>query len=133
MSENVSTTKEESPTPDGVERAAASTVFRPRVDIVEGPDAVLLFADVPGADEGHTDVSLEKNVLTIRASVQPGELEGFTLAAAEYEVGDFERAFTLSDEIDRNGIEAVVSDGVLRVTLPKAKDSSSRKITVQAG
>ena len=126
-------TKVESQPPAGVDRTVPRTVFRPRVDIVESKDAILLIADVPGADENEVDVTLEKNVLTIRAAIQPLKLEGYTLASHEYEVGDFERAFTISDEIDRDGIEAVVKDGVLRVVLPKSKYGTSKKITVNGG
>ena len=125
-------TKAESQAPAGVDGTVPHHVFRPRVDIVEGKDAILLTADLPGADENGTDITLGKNVLTIRACVRPPKLEGYTLAFHEYEVGDFERAFTIADEIDRDGIGAVVKDGVLAVILPKVRQSeNTRKITVR--
>ncbi len=133
MTRQTPATKVESQGPLGVDRTVSRTVFRPRVDIVESKETILLVADIPGADENEADITLEKNVLTIKAAVQPLELEGYTLACHEYEVGDFERAFTISDEIDRDGIEAVVKDGVLRVVLPKSKHGRSKKIAVNAG
>lgn len=133
MSEHITSVKQTSPMPDGVERAAARPVFRPRVDILEFPEEIVLLADIPGADEAATDVSLDKNVLTIRAAVRAAGPAGYTLAAAEYEIGDFERAFTLSEEIDRQRIDAQVKDGVLRIRLPKLQDTGSRKIHVHAG
>jgi HSP20 family molecular chaperone IbpA len=60
------------------------------------------------------------------------EPEGYRLAYAEYRVGDFHRRFTLSDQIDRNKIEAAVKDGVLRLHLPKA-EPTTRKIAVKTG
>lgn len=119
--------------PHGVERTGSRPVFRPRVDIAESEKAITLAAEVPGADETGVDVTLDKNVLTIRAQVEPVSLEGFSLVHREYELGDFERAFTVSDEIDREGIEAVVRDGVLRVTLPKAAKKGAKKISVSGG
>jgi HSP20 family molecular chaperone IbpA len=59
--------------------------------------------------------------------------QGYTLSFAEYEVGDFQRSFRLSDEIDRERIQASVKDGVLRMVLPKAKETRLRKISVKAG
>jgi len=133
MTVETSAAKEEFRTPEGVERTASRAVFRPRVDILETPEAIVLAADMPGVDETNTDITLEKNVLTIKGNVVPVSLEGYTLAYCEYDVGDFERSFTISDEIDRDGIEACVKNGVLRVTLPKAKQASSQKISVSAG
>jgi len=107
-------------------------VFRPAVDIVETEDAVMILADVPGVDEQTADVSLEKHLLTIKGTVEPMEVEGETLSYSEYGVGDFERTFTLSDEIAREGVEAIVKDGVLRVRLPKTKQATTQKVPVKA-
>ncbi|MEQ8213978.1 MAG: Hsp20/alpha crystallin family protein, partial [Smithellaceae bacterium] len=46
--------------------------------------------------------------------------------------GDYERSFTLSDEIDRDKICATVKDGVLRLELPKAEKAKPKKITIKA-
>ena len=112
------------------ERTADRPVFRPRVDIVEEGGTLVLLADIPGASEEDTDVSLEKNVLTIRGSVRPAEFEGHTLEWSEYRAADFERSFTISKDIDREAIQATVSNGVLRVSLPKRPDVGRRRITV---
>ena len=48
----------------------------------------------------------------------------------EYLVGNYARAFNLSGRIDRDGIAAQVDDGVLTLTLPKAKEAMPRRITV---
>lgn len=115
------------------QEAEERAVLLPRVDIAETEDAVLLTAEMPGVDEAGIDVTVEKNVLTIRGSVQRPQLEGYTLAYSEYEIGDYEREFTLSQEIDREHIEATVKDGVLRLQLPKAKGAGTHKIRVKAG
>jgi HSP20 family molecular chaperone IbpA len=107
-------------------------VFRPAVDILDSPSDVVLVADVPGVDESHLDVTLDKNVLTIRGKVEPPSFEGFTPARTEYGVGDFERVFTVSDDVNREAIEATVKDGVLQLKLPKTAQSARRKINVVA-
>jgi HSP20 family protein len=48
----------------------------------------------------------------------------------EYNIGHYARAFTLSGKIDRDGISAQLDDGVLTLTLPKAKESKPRRIAV---
>lgn len=107
-------------------------VFVPQVDIVESEDRILLVADLPGVGPEGLDVTLEKNILTIRGTVTPEVVEGYQLAYTEYEIGNYERAFTVSNDIERSGIEAEIKDGVLRLTLPKAKHAVMQKITVKA-
>lgn len=111
-------------------RVNQQPAFQPRVDIVEIEGDLVLVADVPGADESHTEVSLEKNILTIKGTVPAIDVDGLSLVHREFRSGHFERAFTLTREIDRNGIEATVKDGVLRVRLPKNPDAGQKKITV---
>ena len=104
----------------------------PRTDIHETPESIVITADMPGVDEKSVDVTLEKNILMIRGSVAPETPEGFSPAYAEYEIGDYQRVFTLSDEIVKDGISAVVKNGVLRLTLPKTAPARTKKIAVTA-
>jgi HSP20 family molecular chaperone IbpA len=106
--------------------------FVPRVDIYETKDSIFLIADMPGVDENTVDVELEKNILTITGKVEDGMLKDHTLIFSEYEVGDYERSFTLSDEIDREKINATVKQGVLRLELPKAEKIKPKKIAIKA-
>jgi len=125
--------KQEVTTTEETERTRDSRCFIPRSDIYEQDDQIVIVADVPGVNESSLDVTLDKNVLTINALVDPVMPKGYTLSFAEYEVGDFQRSFRLSDEIDRENIRASVKDGVLRLYLPKAKEARMRKISVKAG
>ena len=111
---------------------SAEKVFLPRVDIVETGDAIRLMADLPGVGEEDLEIVLEKNVLTLKGKVKRTAPEGYTLAYREYEEGDYERTFTIPDEVDRQGIEASISQGTLHLTLPKAKQVLSKKILVKA-
>ncbi|MBN1220235.1 MAG: Hsp20/alpha crystallin family protein [Anaerolineae bacterium] len=124
--------KKEVATVEGAERTRIRRAYVPRVDIYENDDAIMLVTDVPGVDENSIDITLEKSVLTINGYVQTEAPDNYSLAYAEYQTGDYERSFTLSEEIDRENIEATVKNGVLRLRLPKAGPAKTRKITVKA-
>ena len=117
----------------GAERTRDRLAFVPRADVYETNEGITVVADMPGVDENSVDITLEQNVLTINGYVELEQPEGLNLAYAEYQVGDYQRAFTLSDQIDREGIEAMVKDGVLRLYLPKVTEAQRRKIAIKAG
>lgn len=133
MSNELQTVKQEVEATNGVERARATRVYRPPVDIFSADDQIVIQADMPGVNEDNIDIVLEKNVLTITGYVASTFPEGFDLAHGEYGIGDFQRTFTLPDEIDRDGIAATLNEGVLRMELPKAPEAQARRITVKAG
>ena len=114
-----------------MERTRARRVFVPRADIYETENEIVLLADIPGASENTVNITLEKNVLTIDAYIDPVRSNGYDLAYAEYEESDYRRVFHLSDEIDRDRIEATVSEGVLRLRLPKSERAMTRRIAVK--
>ena len=124
--------KQEVTTTEGAERTRECQCFVPRADIYEVDDQIVVVVDVPGASNESIEVSLEKNILTVNAYVDTTEPEGYSLSFAEYEVGDYQRSFRISNEIDRENIDATVKDGVLRLYLPKAKQALTRKISVKA-
>jgi HSP20 family molecular chaperone IbpA len=78
------------------------------------------------------EVTLEKSVLTIVAYPPVEQVEKYSLSYAEYGVGDYERKFVLSEDVDRERIEARVKNGVLYLRLPKAGPAKARKISVRA-
>jgi HSP20 family molecular chaperone IbpA len=123
--------RQENASADEMERTRARRCFVPKADIYETEKEIIVLADVPGVNEKKVDITLEKNILSINATIEPVRTSGFDLTYAEYEEGDFQRSFRLSDEIDREKIEASVRDGVLRLRLPKAQGAAARKITVK--
>jgi len=116
-----------------VERTRDRRVFSPRTDIIESGEHYLLVADIPGADEKNVNITLEKNVLSIEAHTETSAPEGYSLVLSEYGLGDYARSFVLSDQIDREKIEASVKNGVLRLVLPKAGPAKAHSIKVNAG
>ncbi len=76
-------------------------------------------------------MNLEKNVLTIYGRVEPQFPAGHSLTYSEYALGDYHRAFTISNDIDWGRIEGTVKNGVLRLTLPKAGPARTTKINIK--
>jgi HSP20 family molecular chaperone IbpA len=132
MAEKTTLEKTPSDIPQQAERTTTGRVFVPKVDIIETDESMLLIGDFPGVDDEGMNITLEKNVLTIRGNVQFEIPKGYTLAYAEYEVGDFERVFLIGEEVDRDHIQASLKNGTLRLTLPKAQQVPTQKIPVLA-
>jgi HSP20 family protein len=130
MAENsvVKTEKKSEVTTPELTRGAVT--FTPRVDIIETPEELLLFADVPGVKPEDVDVRFENGELVLHGRCNPRCVEA-GLLLGEYEVGDFYRVFTLNESIDADKINAELKQGVLTVHLPKAAAVKPRRITVQ--
>ncbi|MFP4353505.1 MAG: Hsp20/alpha crystallin family protein [Phycisphaerae bacterium] len=105
----------------------------PLVDIYETEDGTtILTAEMPGASSDSLDVQVEKGVLTITAQAQPLQPEGdYRLTYGGFGTGRYHRAFALSDEIDRDNIDAQFEKGVLTLKLPRAEQAKTRKIAIK--
>ncbi|QTA80135.1 Heat shock protein, Hsp 20 family [Desulfonema limicola] len=107
-------------------------VFTPRTDIFENEKEIVLLADMPGVKPEDLNIDLRENVLTLSGDVSPFEGAKEQNILMEYDVGKYQRQFTLSEIIDQPGIEARLNNGVLRLTLPKIAKAQPRKITVNS-
>jgi HSP20 family protein len=111
---------------------AAFTVSSPAVDITEKEDAFVVTAEVPGMAEPDIEVLLSGDTLTIRGEKkQEREEKGNNLYLSERSYGQFQRAFSLPENVDSEKIAASFSNGVLSVTLPKAVVAPPKKIKVK--
>jgi HSP20 family protein len=129
MADSALQTKETTgPLPAEVTRGVTYT---PRVDILETEDELVLFADLPGVKEGEVDIRFENGELTLHARRQPSKMTGAIVW--ENEVGDFFRAFRISEQVDAGKIWAELKNGVLTLHLPKVETAKPRKITVRGG
>jgi HSP20 family molecular chaperone IbpA len=109
-----------------------AVVFTPEADIIETPDSYVLDVYMPGVDENSADVTLENDVLSVRGRVQTTADSKLRLSYQEYEVGDYRRVFTLTENINRERVSASVRDGVLHLVLPKAEEAKPKRIEVKA-
>jgi HSP20 family protein len=112
------------------EQTTPGPVYRPNVDIFEDEQALTLVVDMPGVPSDHVTIDLREDVLTIAGvpSIKVPEQEEFLLQ--EYDTGKFLRQFTLSEVIDQEQIKAQLTNGVLRVTLPKVAAVKPKKIQI---
>src|SRR5579885_1444346 len=106
--------------------------FTPPIDIHEEHDGLVLEADLPGAVEQNLQVQLEDNVLSLYARIDSPVPEGARLLHEEYRLGDYQRSFILGDEVDRDRITAELTNGVLRLFLPKADRLRTRRIEIKS-
>jgi HSP20 family molecular chaperone IbpA len=104
----------------------------PLIDIHEGPEGLVLEADLPGVGQDGVAIHLEDNVLNLTARVDFPAGEAVRLLHEEYRQADFARSFILSDEVDRERISAELKNGVLRLTLPKAERAKTRRIEIKS-
>ena len=110
---------------------ASPAYHTPPIDIHEGPEGLVLEADLPGVTEGHLSIQLEDNVLSLHARVDAPAPEDARVLHEEYQPGDFYRSFILSDEVERSKISAELKNGVLKLTLPKAERAKTRRIEIK--
>ncbi len=86
--------------------------------------------DLPGADPGSIDLTVEKDVLTMRATRTWLRDEGDEVLVAERGQGDFSRQLFLGESLDRDHITAIYHDGVLTITIPVAEQAKPKKVEV---
>jgi HSP20 family protein len=103
-----------------------------RLDMKETEKAYTIHAEMPGVKKEDIEVSIDGNLVTIRAEVRREKDEkGEAMLRSERYYGAMMRSFTLASEVDEKAAAAKLTDGVLELTLPKKPGSASRKLTVQ--
>jgi HSP20 family molecular chaperone IbpA len=115
------------------EQTKPGIVFTPAVDIFETDKEITLLADIPGVEAKNLNIDLRDDTLSFTGVIEPFEGADEEDILIEYEVGTYYRLFTLSEVIDQSKIDAQLSDGVLRLHLPKVEKATPRQITVKAG
>ena len=113
------------------EQTRTGPVYSPPVDIFENDTAITVLADVPGVKAQDLNIDLRENVLTLTGRVTAPDGEKELDVLREYQTGTFFRQFTLSETIDQAKIDAKLTDGVLRLELPKVAKARPRQITVR--
>lgn len=115
------------------EQTRPGPVYSPAVDIFEHERAITVLADLPGVRAQDLEIDLRENVLTLTGRVSPPDVAGRAYVLREYEPGTFFRQFTLGSTIEQSKIDAQLTDGVLRLELPKAEKARPRQIAVRTG
>jgi HSP20 family protein len=105
----------------------------PATNVFETKEAFVVKAEVPGLGDGDVSVSVEDEALVIRGERKAQVPEGYKVHVRERAPVAFTRKVPLPARIDFDAVAAALKDGVLTVTLPKAKEALPRQIAVKAG
>ncbi len=119
-------------TPDKCVVTGKGDWYFPLSDIYETPDSFTILIDMPAVSAEHITVDMRDNELIINGEVSQEAYAGEKIIHNEYNIGHYHRHFVISDAINRDKIEAKMSDGVLSLVLPKAEHVKPRKIEVRA-
>ena len=103
------------------------------LDAYRHGDQLVVHLDVPGVDPASIELTVEKNVLTVRAERQAKAGEGSEWLVNERPQGSFSRQLFLGEALDAEHIEASYDHGVLTVTVPVAEAAKPRKVEIAGG
>ena len=126
--QTVTTRNENATAPESDRRV----VLRPAVDIFENGDSITLLADLPGVTDNGLSLEVDDKTLTIQGDIaleMPDDIESLY---ADVRSTHYQRAFTLSSELDTTKINASLKNGLLTVTIPKREEVRPRKIEISA-
>jgi len=115
------------------EPARSQATMMPPVDVVEDPTGITLFADLPGVPKEKLNLHVEGDTLSIEGEVSLDMPEGMEASYAEVSLPSYRRVFTLSKELDPGKVTAELSQGVLKLRIPKAEHAQPRRIEIRAG
>ena len=105
----------------------------PPVDVIEDATGITLYADVPGVPRDKLSLRVDGDTLGIEAELALPLPQGMEAGHAEVQFARYRRAFALSKELDADKVNAELSNGVLRVRIPKAEHAQPRRISVNVG
>ena len=108
--------------------------FVPTVNTREGSDAYYIELDLPGVKKEDVEISVDKNILTIKGKREiKTEEEKNDYYRVESAYGSFARSFTLPEKVDVENIRATNEDGVVEITIPKLKveKDTAKKIEIE--
>jgi HSP20 family protein len=107
----------------------------PSIDATETDQEIVITAEMPGLERKDVDVSLEDGILTIRGEkkieAEQKEDKSKNVHVAERAYGAFYRMLELPPGVDPSTVQATMSKGVLKVTIPKPARSETKKIEVK--
>lgn len=110
-----------------------STTARPAampIDAYRRDDWFYVHFDLPGINPDNVDVTVERNVLTVRAERRGVMDEGVEMIAAERPQGTFTRQLFLGETLNTDKLEAEYDSGVLTVRIPVAEEAKPRKVEI---
>jgi HSP20 family protein len=112
------------------EKTVPGRYYVPVADIFETDSALCVVMEMPGVEKKDLEVALENDVLRVAGRIDFAKYEGMEPVYTEYNIGHYTRSFAISNKIDQERISAQLENGVLTLTLPKAKEAQPRRISI---
>ena len=104
----------------------------PRMDMYEEKDELVMRAELPGIQKENVDISVENDVLTIKAEKKQEQVtEEATYYSCERSFGSYSRSVSLPFPVDTEKVSATFENGVLEIRLPKAEEAKAKHIEVK--
>jgi HSP20 family protein len=116
--------------PTGKSEQGRPAPWVPLADISETDDAYLVEMDLPGISREDVDIEVVGNELTISGEIKQKEREGIFRKRTR-QLGEFEFRAVLPRNVDPDGIEASLKDGVLSVRIAKAVQAKPKRIEIK--
>ncbi len=105
--------------------------LRPHADVYQENEKVTVQLEMPGVAKTNLEVSVEGNKLSILGKRSSTD-SGATYHIRERMVGDFAMDLTFDETIDKDQIDAVMENGILKLTLMRKNAETPRKIEIEA-
>jgi HSP20 family protein len=117
----------------GVSPTDSPAALLPSMDVAETDKEIELTIELPGLEQKDVDISVTNNVLTIRGEKKAeAERQDKNFHLVERTYGTFYRAFQLPNGVDPSAITATMSNGVLKIMIPKPAPAQIKKIEVKS-
>jgi HSP20 family molecular chaperone IbpA len=117
---------------DVFETSNVRTVEAPNTDVYEGENETVVVMEMPGVEKSAVNVAFDRSVLTVSAERKSSDVPSKgRLLMQERSVGAYRRSVRIHHPVDIGAMTALLADGVLKVTVPKAEIAKPRVIEVR--
>ncbi|HEV3400637.1 MAG TPA: Hsp20/alpha crystallin family protein [Acidimicrobiales bacterium] len=103
------------------------------LDAYRSGDEFVVHVDVPGVDPDSIELTVERNLLVVKAERAWQPSEGAEVVTAERPQGSFTRQLFLGENLDVDNIAASYENGVLTLRIPVAQAAKPRRVEIQSG
>jgi HSP20 family protein len=117
---------------NGFFSAGSGSTQPPATNVVERKDESVVTVELPGVAKEDVKLSMEEDLLTIKGERKVSQLpEGARWIRSERRSGEFFRTIQLPHPSKADGITAELTNGILRIVIPKAEEARPREIAVK--
>jgi HSP20 family protein len=108
---------------------SGTAAWVPSADVTETDDAYVVEVELPGVKREDINVEVNGNELAVTGEIKQRERVGLFRRRTR-RVGEFEYRVVLPGDLDDDGVEATLAEGVLTIRVPKTERAKSRRIEI---